>query len=333
MSTVSTTPAAASAAALADRVLAGGAVTKEEALALLATPDPEILALLDAGYRIRRHHYANRVKMNYLVNAKSGICPEDCGYCSQSRVSTAEIEKYPRMAGEEILDRVERGVSLGASTCCIVMSGRGPGNRDVELVAEATREAKKSHPDLKICACLGLLDDEQAGILKAAGVDRYNHNVNTSEARYEEICGTHSYFQRVETIRASQTAGLSPCSGVIAGMGEADADLVDAALALREIGADSIPVNFLVAIDGTPLEGHDTGLTPMRCLKILAMYRFVCPDREIRVSAGRETHIRSLQPLSLFVANSLFVADYLTTPGQAPDLDRRMIEDLGFVLD
>jgi biotin synthase len=317
---------------LATGVLAGRPVTREEASDVLAAPDVELLAVLDAAWRIRHHHFGNEVMMNYLVNAKSGICPEDCHYCSQSKVSTAGIDRYPRLSGEEILHRVERGVELGAGTCCIVMSGRGPGEKDIQRVADAARAVKERHPDLRLCACLGLLDPAQGEILRAAGVDRYNHNVNTSESRYAEICSTHTYFERMETIRASKQAGLSPCSGVIAGMGETDEDLIDAAFALRDIGADSIPVNFLVSIDGTPLGGHDPEISPRRGLKILAMFRLVCPDREIRVSAGREVHLRTLQPLALYPANSLFVADYLTTPGQEPDLDRRMVEDLGFTL-
>ena len=315
---------------LAGRVLEGDGVTRAEALELIRTPDEKILPLLFAAYQIRHHHFGNEVRLNYLVNAKSGACGEDCAYCSQSKVSRAEIELYPRLSEGEIAERIDRGVALGATTCCIVMSGHHPKEADVTAVATATAAAKDRYPGLRICACLGEVNADQANRLKAAGVDRYNHNLNTTAGVYPEICSTHTHEDRVATARVVRESELSLCAGLIVGMGETDQDLVDLAFELRDTGAHSVPVNFLVPIDGTPLAGKDSGLTPRRCLKVLAMIRFVCPDLEIRVSAGRETHLRTLQPMSLYAANSLFVADYLTTAGQAPGLDFQMIEDLGF---
>ena len=185
---------------------------------------------------------------------------------------------------------------------------------------------------MKVCACLGLLTDDQAVELREAGVDRYNHNLNTSADHYERITTTHTYEDRVATLEAVKRAGISPCAGFIAGMGETDEQLVDVAFALRELDADSIPVNFLHPIDGTPLEGRHE-LDPRRCLKVLALFRFVCPTKEIRVSGGREVNLRSLQPLSLLPANAIFIGDYLTTPGQAAEDDYRMIEDLGLEIE
>lgn len=315
---------------LASQVLAGEVLTREEALAVLRSPDAELLDLLAAAYRVRRAYFGNTVKLNYLVNAKSGLCPEDCAYCSQSRVSTAPIARYPLLSKEELLARVERAVQLRASTCCIVLSGRGPTWREVEQVADAVREIKRRHPGLKICACMGLVDEEQARVLREAGVERYNHNLNTAAGFYPAICSTHTYADRVATAQAIKKAGISLCSGLIVGMGETEEHLVEVAFALRELGADSIPINFLIPIRGTPLEGGARHLNPRNCLKVLCLFRFLCPDREIRVSAGREVHLRSLQPLSLYAANALFVADYLTEPGQTAELDWKMIEDLGF---
>ncbi len=315
---------------LASRVLGGETVSSEEALDVLRAPDVEVLPLLAAAYRIRHHYFGDEVRLNYLVNAKSGACGEDCGYCSQSKVSKAEIELYPRLSGAEVAERIDRGVELGATTCCIVMSGHHPKDADIEAVAAATADARERYPGLRICACLGEVDAEQASRLKAAGVDRYNHNLNTTADRYPEICTTHTHDDRVKTAATVAKSGLSLCSGLIVGMGETEQDLVDLAFELKASDAHSVPVNFLVPIDGTPLWEKDPGLTPRTCLKILAMMRFVCPELEIRVSAGRETHLRSLQPMSLYAANSLFVADYLTTAGQAPSMDWDMIEDLGF---
>jgi biotin synthase len=314
----------------AEGVLSGEELSRSQALAILRSPDEDILALLGAAWLLRRHHFGHEVRLNYLVNAKSGACGEDCAYCSQSRVSKAEIEMYPRLTEPEIRERMDRGVELGATTCCIVMSGHHPKKSDVAAVEAAATWAKKRYPNLRVCACLGEVTAEQARNLVAAGVDRYNHNLNTPAARYEKICTTHTFEDRKQTARNVIEGGLSLCSGLIVGMGETKEELVDLAFALKETGAHSVPVNFLVPIEGTPLAGHTPPLDPRTCLKVLAMMRFVCPSLEIRVSAGRETHLRSLQPMSLYAANSLFVADYLTTAGQSPSLDWEMIEDLGF---
>ncbi|MEM1305272.1 MAG: biotin synthase BioB, partial [Planctomycetota bacterium] len=205
--------------------------------------------------------------------------------------------------------------------------------REVRAVETIVPEIKQKY-GLDICACLGLLSDEQAERLAAAGVNRVNHNLNTGRDHYENICTTHTYQDRVDTLRSVRTAGMELCSGGIVGMGEQREDVVQMAIELRDLGVESIPVNFLNPIDGTPLEGSancaGSDLTPQYCLKVLAMFRLVNPDREIRIAGGREIHLRSLQPLGLYAANSLFVGDYLTTEGQAPQADYEMIRDLGF---
>jgi biotin synthase len=298
---------------------------------VLASDDDQLLQVLDAAFRVRRAHFGRKVKLNLLVNAKSGICPEDCGYCSQSIVSTAAVPKYSMLAADVIVEGAREAWARRARTYCIVASGRGPSARELREVTAAVRRIKEELP-MKVCACLGLLTDEQARALRAAGVDRYNHNLNTAASHHERITSTHTYGDRVTTIEAVKRAGISPCAGFIAGMGESDDQLVDVAFALRELDADSIPVNFLNAIPGTPLEGTD-GLNPRRCLKILALLRLVCPSKEIRVAGGREVNLRSLQPLALYAANSIFVGDYLTTPGQAAEADWKMLEDLGFEIE
>lgn len=316
--------------ALADRVLAGGAVTRDEAAAMLRIPDAEVLDLLAAAYRLRRAHWGNEVHLHLLMNAQSGLCPEDCNYCSQSSVSGAPIEKYPQRDAETILAGARRAKELGASMYCIVMSGRGPSDTAIDRMCETVRQVKQE-TGMRICGCFGLLDEDQARRLREAGVDRYNHNLNTSERHTPSVVTTHTYQDRVRTLEAIKAAGISPCSGLIAGMGETDEDLVDVAFALKDVDAASIPVNFLHAIPGTPLEGQ-AELTPNRCLKVLAMVRFVNPTKEIRAAGGREVNLRSLQPLALYAVNSIFIGDYLTTQGALPEEDLRMIEDLGFVV-
>jgi biotin synthase len=317
--------------ALADKALAGDALTREEALSVLRAGDDELLLLLDAAFRVRRAAFGKLVKLNMIVNAKSGICPEDCGYCSQSIVSTAPVAKYSFLSADVLVEGAREAWARRARTYCIVASGRSPSARELREVAEAVRRIKAEMP-MKVCACLGLLSDEQARFLKEAGVDRYNHNLNTSADHHPRITTTHTYQDRVATVEAVKRAGISPCSGFIAGMGETDEQIVDVAFALRALDADSIPVNFLHAIPGTPLEGRDD-LDPRRCLKILALLRLVCPRKEIRVAGGREVNLRSLQPLAMYAANSIFVGDYLTTPGQAAEADWAMLEDLGFEIE
>ncbi len=318
--------------ALAQRVLDGESLDAASARAILDAPDTELVDLLAAAYRIRRHHFGNKVKLNYLVNAKSGLCPEDCTYCSQSKDSTAEIDKYRLLPPDQIVAKADHAASLHAGTCCIVISAKSPSDDEVDQVASAVAEIKQRHPEMKVCACLGLLKEGQAERLAAAGADRYNHNLNTAESHYEDVCSTHTYQDRLETVEAAKKAGISPCSGVIIGMGESRDQVVESAFALRALDVDSIPVNFLIPIEGTPLAA-DPGrepLDPRTCLKVLCMYRFVNPAKEIRVSAGREVHLRTLQPMALYAANAMFLADYLTEPGQAVDMDQQMIEDLGF---
>ncbi|KZR57981.1 biotin synthase BioB [Pseudobacillus badius] len=315
-------------AQLAEQVLEGKQLSDEQALAVLNSPDSELLELLQAAYKVRSHYYGNKVKLNMIINTKSGLCPENCGYCSQSIRSTAPIEKYKMMDKESILAGAKRAYDLQAGTYCIVASGRGPSNKEIDRVTEAVKEIKENY-QLKVCACLGLLKPEQAAKLKEAGVDRYNHNLNTSAGHHEQITTTHTYDERVNTVHTVKESGISPCSGVIIGMREKKEDVVSMARSLHALDADSIPVNFLHAIDGTPLEGTDE-LDPRYCLKVLCLFRLINPTKEIRISGGREVNLGSLQPLGLYPANSIFVGDYLTTAGQETTADHQMIEEMGF---
>ncbi|WOD37609.1 biotin synthase BioB [Nodosilinea sp. E11] len=317
--------------ALADQALAGDMISRDQAHAVLAAPDTELLDQLAAAYRVRRHYWGNRVRLHFLLNAQSGLCPEDCHYCSQSKLSGAEIEKYPFMAQEKILAAAERANSLKAGTFCMVISGRSPSERVFGEVLDAVRQVKAQYP-MKICACLGLLDESQTQRLAAAGVDRVNHNLNTSENHYDDICTTHTFDDRTATIQAVQSAGMTTCSGGIFGLGESHDDIIDMALALRRLEVTSVPLNFLIPIPGTPFEGRQD-LNPRQCLRILCLYRLLLPAQEIRIAGGREVQLRQLQPLGLYAANSIFVGDYLTTPGQAAQADYAMIRDAGFVLE
>ncbi len=313
---------------LAEGVLEGHRLSPEEGLAILRSPDEELLNLLAAAYRVRHHWFGNRVHLNLLINAKSGVCGEDCGYCSQSRISKAEIPRYALVDEEEIVAGARLAVERRSRTYCIVASGRRPNSGELERIGAAVRRIKSELP-LKICVSPGLLTVEQAHYLRRCGVDRVNHNLNTSERFYPRICTTHSYQDRLDTLRAVRLAGMEICSGGIVGMGEDDVDVVELALRLGELAVEALPINFLIPIPGTPLEGMRR-LTPRYCLKVLALMRLANPRTELRIAAGRELHLGKLQPLGLFAANSMFVGDYLTTKGQSPEEDYQMIADLGF---
>jgi len=314
---------------LAEQSLEGRELSREQALAVLRVPEEELLDLVAACYRVRRHYHGNRVKLNMLINAKSGLCAEDCGYCSQSIVAHSGVDRYPLQTKETLLEGARQAVKVNAHTYCIVISGRRPTPRELDHVVDAVREIRAEFP-LRICCCLGLLTDAEAQRLVDAGVERVNHNLNTSEDYYHEVCTTHTYKDRVDTLEAVKRAGLSPCSGGILGMGETEDQIVDLAFSLRALDVDSIPLNFLIPIAGTPLGGVEY-LTPQKCLAILCLFRLVNPSKEIRVAGGREYHLRSLQPLALYVADSIFIGDYLTTRGELPQRDLQMLADAGFV--
>ncbi|WP_143560426.1 MULTISPECIES: biotin synthase BioB [unclassified Sporosarcina] len=317
---------------LATQVLEGYVLTDEESLAILNSPDEDLLLLLHATYSIRSHYFGNKVKLNMIINTKSGLCPENCGYCAQSIISKAPVEKYAMMKSEEILEGAERAAANKAGTYCIVASGRGPRDSELDIVIESVKQIKEKHKGMTVCACLGILKPGQATRLKEAGVDRYNHNLNTSAEHHESITTSHTYDDRVNTVGLAKEAGISPCSGVIVGMRETKQDIISMARSLNELDADSIPVNFLHAVDGTPLEGTSE-LEPRYCLKVLCLFRYINPSKEIRISGGREVNLRSLQPLGLYAANSIFIGDYLTTAGQENDQDQKMLEDMGFEVD
>lgn len=316
---------------LADKAFRNEALTRAECLTVLGAPEERLLALLDAAFTVRERYFGRTVRLQMLLNAKSGACQEDCHYCSQSSVSTAEIERYGLRSRQEMIEGARRAAAARAQRYCIVISGRSPLDREISSIAEAVQDIKKEIP-IQVCCSLGLLSEEQARTLKVAGVDRINHNLNTSESYHETICTTHTFRDRLATLQHARAAGLEICSGGIVGMGESDDDIIDLALALRDVKPDSIPLNTLHPVPGTPLE-RCRDLTPQRCLKILCLFRFLHPRTEIRMAGGRELNLRSLQPLALYVADSLFVDGYLTTPGQPAPEVWNMISDLGFDLE
>jgi biotin synthase len=313
---------------LADRVLAGAEPTRDEARAVLTADDGELLAVLHAAFRIRSHYHGRDVRLHVLRNAKSGMCRENCAFCSQAIGAYSGVERYRMQTVEELVDGARKAHEMKAVKYCMVTATRGPSEKELEVICEATRKIK-SEMEIKICTSLGLLKPAQAEQLAAAGVDRFNHNLEASRNYFPQVCQTHSFDDRVATIKAAKAAGMEACCGGIMGMGESVEDRLDLAFELRALGVESIPVNFLDPRPGTPL-GHLTRLTPAECLKALCMFRFVNPSRDIRAAGGREVCLRGLQALALYPANSMFTEGYLTTGGQGYETDLALIADAGF---
>ncbi len=315
-------------ARLAERALRDEPPTADEAAWILDGPNGDLLGIVQAAYAPREAHFGRRVMVHVLNNVQNGLCPEDCGYCSQNKDSASAIRKYAMKGEDEILAEADAAARAGASRYCMALSGRGPTVERARRLGEIVRKIKDRHP-IEVCLSIGLLGEEHARILADAGLDRLNHNLNTSESHYGEICSTHDYQDRVNTLVAAKKCGIEPCSGLIMGMGETTADLVELAFRLRELEVPSIPINFLIPIEGNQVT-HDGSLTPERCLRALCLMRLVNPRAEIRIAGGREGHLRSLQALALYPANSLFVEGYLTTRGDKTTDAYRMIEDAGF---
>lgn len=314
---------------MAQRVLAGETLNRDEALAVLTSSDDELLAVLHAAFAIRRRYFGRKVSLHVLRNAKSGSCPEDCAFCSQAKGADGNVEAYAMQSADAIVAGAQDAQAMSAHRYCVVTSSRAPSEKELQIICEAATRIKAAHPGLELCASMGLLTEEDARRLKASGVDRFNHNLETSERFFPSICTTHRYEDRVLTARRVKQAGLDLCCGGLIGMGETLEDRVDLALQLKALGTDSAPLNFLDPRAGTPLAGRPR-MTPNDGLRTLAMFRFVLVSSEVRVAGGRETVLRHLQPLALYPANSMFTNGYLTTGGQGFEADQRLIEDAGF---
>lgn len=313
---------------LANDSLNGVTLKNETALDILTNPEIELLPLLNAAFQVRKATKGMDVTIHIINNAQNGHCPEDCAYCAQGKSSKANIEEYPMKPEAEILEEAKKAYEAGAFRYCMVFAGRGPSQKRTAQLANLIQKIKSQYP-LQICVSAGLMQQEELNTLKAAGLDRLNHNLNTSESFYPQICSTHTYQDRVNTLSAAQKAGLEICSGIIIGMGESTQDIVDVAMQLRQFQAPSIPVNFLVPIEGNRVTNPGQ-LTPEQCLRALCLFRFLNPHAELRAAAGREGHLRSMEVMCLYPANSIFLDGYLNTKGTEHRKTYQMIKDAGF---
>ncbi|MBG91028.1 MAG: biotin synthase BioB [Actinobacteria bacterium] len=316
---------------LIERCLSNTPITQSDAEQVLNDPKLSILALCDAAFQLRHQVWGRDVQIHTINNVKNGFCPEDCNYCAQSKLSDAPIENYPSKANDEIVAEAKRAYESGSFRYCMVLSGRAPSKTRLNALCASIKAIKDAYP-MELCLSAGLVDRDGAKQLKDAGLDRLNHNLNTSESYYNQICSTHSYQDRLDTLLSAQSAGLELCSGLIVGMGESQSDVIEVLAKLRDLKVPSIPINFYTPIGGTPLNTKrgNIKMSPEFCLRVLCLARFMNPTAEIRIAAGREYHLGHMQALALFPANSLFLDGYLNTPGTQLKETMSIIKDAGF---
>ena len=317
---------------VAERVLQGGKISPEEAERFIELDTwPDVLGLASEATRIREKFTGKEVDLCALVNAKSGQCAEDCKFCSQSGHYSTDVSNYALMDAEQIVERARQAKEFGAKRFCIVTATRGLSDRDLPVICEAVRRVKEEVGILPECS-LGFVTDEQLEKLKAAGMTRYNHNLETSESHFPEICTTHTYRDRLSTLRQLRKHGLEICSGGILGLGESRKERLELAFALAEMEVECAPINVLNPRPGTPLE-EETPPDPMEVIKTIAVFRFILPKSKLELGGGREVNLRDFQSLAFLAgANSLIIGGYLTTRGRQPAQDLALLKDLGFTV-
>ena len=304
-------------------------LSRQEAIDILNTPDEKLDELIGRAEKLRRKYKGNHVSIHILTNARSGNCSQDCAYCAQSCRSKADINKYKWVSDERLYGDNEFVNENHLSRHCIGLSGIRFTDQEIETLAARIRVMKEKGTHL--CCSIGFLTEKQAKILKDAGLDRINHNLNSSRSYYSRICTTHTFDERVQNIRMLQRLGFEICSGGIIGMGESREDVVDMLLELREIQPEALPINFLLPIPGTPLEHTDvSGLTTSYCMKVLCLARLLVPKSDIRCAAGREVYFKGEEKKLLSVVDSIFASGYLTAGGQGIADTIRVITEAGF---
>lgn len=310
---------------LTEKVLGGQQITKEEAMFLYGQP---LAVLCENADKIRRYFCENRFDICTIINAKSGSCSENCKFCAQSAHSDSCVNEYPLLSKEEIMAQAKLNYEQGVLRYSIVTSGRCLSDAEIDEMCEAVREIKET-VGISICVSFGLLNERQFRKLKEAGVTRVHNNLETSRGNFTNICTTHTFDDKVQAIRAAQSAGLTVCSGGIMGLGETAEDRIDMALSLRELGINSIPVNMLNPIPGTPFENNEK-LTQDDMRRIVAVYRFILPTASIRLAGGRG--ILEDKGKSCFTsgANAAISGDMLTTAGITVETDMKLLDEIGY---
>jgi biotin synthase len=315
---------------LAQRVLAGDNLSFDEAVSLLSRTDYDPYELFVQANQVRAAHFGRRVHLCSIVNAKMGGCPEDCSFCSQAARYHTGVEKTGFLSTEELLEASRQAASYGSSGIGLVTATRGfrVGN-DLEKIA-ASLEAITQEGKIEAHASLGLMGKDELARLKKAGLTEFNHNLETGRGFFPKICSTHTYDDRIATIKAAKELGIRTCVGGIFGMGEDPIHRAELAFTLKELDVDEVPINFLVQVDGTPLYEQIDPLPPLQLLSIISVFRLVLPNKNIFMCAGRK-HLGDLQSLLFFAgASGLMIGDFLTTVNRSVAEDLKMLSDLGF---
>ena len=314
--------------AIADCCLAGGKIDEEQIDILLAEGERDFFDLLYWANKIREKFFGNKIKICSIVPGRLGGCDQDCKFCAQSTRYETDFSKTRTTSDEEILNAAEQAKLNGVANFGIVYSGRTVSTKELTRLQGLIKQIRNEF-GLRVCASLGVITAEQAQRLVQSGLSGYNHNLETSEQHFGRIVTTHKYADRVRTIQVAQKAGLRVCAGGIFGIGESDDDRVQMALELRRLSVDTVPMNFLHPIEGTPLGGTKT-LEPREILGVIALYRFILPQTNLKIAGGRVLNLRDLQSWMFYAgANGILSGDYLTTTGRAVKEDMRMLADLG----
>ena len=312
----------------ANRIMGGGSLTPEEAVRLSETQGTDVYDLFRAASRIKEQFVGTEVHLCSIINAKSGRCAEDCAFCAQSAHHSTDAPVYPLVQEERLLESARAAETDGSACFGIITSGTTVNGAELEQILTALRRIRQETTILPSCS-LGIIDEETARKLKDAGMDTYHHNLETAKSFFPSICTTHAYQDDVDTVRAVKKAGVKVCCGGIFGLGESAAQRVEMAFTLKELDVDSVPINFLNPIEGTRLEGA-ANIGALECLKTIAIYRMILPDKRITVCGGREKNLRDLQSWIFFAgANGTMIGNYLTTQGRNVDVDLTMFSDLG----
>ncbi|MDD5207539.1 MAG: biotin synthase BioB [Desulfobacterales bacterium] len=312
---------------LADSLLRGEIPDAKDYRVLLTVPDEDLFSLIAGADRLRRARFGNQVHLCTICNGKSGKCSEDCSFCAQSAFSRTDAPAYGIMPKAQMVEAGRRAENSPVTRFSIVTSGKRLPRKEVEVVADGLAELDASR--ISTCASLGCLERKDMDLLKEAGVTRYHHNLETAESFFERICTTHTYQERIQTIEHAKAAGLTVCSGGIFGLGETDEQVLELALTLKYLDVDAVPLNFLAPIPGTPME-NSRSLTPLRCLRIIAIFRYMLHDKDILICGGRELNLGQLHPLVFaFGASGIMTSDYLTTIGRSLEEDLAMLGQLG----
>jgi len=307
-------------------------VNLKEALELYDLGKSKPFLLMAYASEVRDYFKGKNISLCSIVNAKSGLCPENCKFCAQSAHYVTRAEVYPLMTKENILERAKEAKESGVGMFSIVTSGtRIEGEDEWKEIEEAI--VGMVALGIKPCASIGMLDSERAKRLKDVGLFRYHHNLETARSNFDNICSTHDYDDDIETVKNAKNAGLSVCSGGIIGLGETMEQRIEMAYTLKELDVDSVPINILNPIEGTPLNSAEP-LSPLEILITIALYRFILPDKDIKLCGGKEKNLRQLLPFAIEAGcNSLMTGNYLTTLGRNAAKDIEMIIDLGYTVD